>query len=298
MAARIALFLLIGLGLAGIAVTVFLGLRPAARVDATQPVAATIVVPMTQVLAASRTVRGGTLLLPDDVTSKPMPPGDVPGGAWVDNLDTRAATQGSMVRHQIETGQPILHDDIIRPGERGFLAAVLRPGSRAATIGVDAISGSAGLIWPGDHVDVILTQKLDDKSMPIGRRVVGETVLQDVRIIAVDQHLTEGVAPNTTLAAANITARTITIEVLARDAEKISVAETLGRLALVVRSAGDAVTPADSDRPLTEKRVTVAADRLVWSSDVSSAFRTPTQGQDATVHVFSGIQATPLEFHY
>ena len=148
-----------------------------------------------------------------------------------------------MVRHQIEPGEPIMHDDIVRPGEHGFLAAVLKPGTRAATIGVDAVSGTAGLIWPGDHVDVILTQKIEDTNTPLGRRVVGETVLQNVRIIAVDQHMTEGVAPVSNMAAINAAARTVTIEVMAKDAEKVSVAETLGRLALVVRSASDAIPP-------------------------------------------------------
>nr|WP_294517577.1 Flp pilus assembly protein CpaB [uncultured Rhodopila sp.] len=292
MAVRIALFLLIGLGLAGIAVTVVVGLRPApAPVQIAAP--QEVVAPKAQILASARVIRGGTLLLPDDVVSKTVLPAEVPAGAWVDSLDTRAAIQGAMVRHQIEPGQPILHDDVVRPGERGFLAAVLSPGSRAATIGVDAVSGTAGLIWPGDRVDVILTQKIEDATAPIGRRVVGETVIQNARVIAVDQHMTEGVAPGTALSN-NIVARTVTIEVLAKEAEKVSVAATLGHLAVVVRSASEPA-PVAEDHPVV---ASAASDSLVWSSDVSAAFRASPRNPDTTIHLFTGPQANAVEYHY
>ncbi len=290
MAVRIALFMLIALGLAGIGVTAIIGLRPG--VAEVRTVEAPVVVAKTQIMAAARVIRGGTLLLSDDVTSKPVMPGEVPAGAWIDNLDARAATQGAMVRHQMEPGQPILHDDIMRPGERGFLAAVLAPGTRAATIAVDAVSGSAGLIWPGDRVDVILTQKIDDPTAPIARRVVGETVLQNVRVIAVDQHMTEGVAPSNGLSAVNATARTVTIEVQPREAEKVSVATTLGHLGLVIRSASDPVIAANDDQTAGTENT------LVWSSDVSSAYRSSPRNPDMTVHLFTGSQATSVEYHY
>ena len=50
--------------------------------------------------------------------------------------------------------------DVLRPRDRGFLAAVLAPGTRAVSIAVDPVSGVGGLIWPGDRVDVILTQEI------------------------------------------------------------------------------------------------------------------------------------------
>jgi pilus assembly protein CpaB len=294
MAVRFALFLLILVGLAGIGVTVAIGLHPApAPVQLVAP--QEVVVPKTQIITAARVVRGGTLLLPDDVASKAVVAAEVPAGAWTDSLDTRAAIQGAMVRHQIEPGQPILHDDIVRPGERGFLAAVLSPGTRAATIGVDAVSGTAGLIWPGDRVDVILTQKLDDEKAPASRRVAGETVIQNARVIAVDQHMVEGVSPNSGLAATNAIARTVTIEVQSRDAEKLSVAATLGRLAVVVRSATEPAPASPDDHPADRA---TADEGPVWSSDVSAAYRPSPRNPEVTVHLFTGPQANPVEYHY
>ena len=77
----------------------------------------------------------------------------------------------------------------------------------AASVGVDAVSGSSGLIWPGDHVDLILTQTLDDPLLPASHRIAAETVLSDVRVIAIDQLLARGVAPASETAG---TARTVT----------------------------------------------------------------------------------------
>ena len=65
---------------------------------------------------------------------------------------------GAMVRRSLAPNEPILAGDVLNPGDRGFLAAVLGTGMRAVTVGVDPVSGTAGLIWPGDHVDVVLTQ--------------------------------------------------------------------------------------------------------------------------------------------
>jgi pilus assembly protein CpaB len=284
MAIRIAMFLLIALGLGGIGVTAIIALAPSQ--PAPVQTAAAPAAPKAHILVAARTVRGGTLLVPEDLTAREVAPSEIPEGAWTDSLDARSAVRGAMVRHLIEKDQPIRQADVVRPGERGFLAAVLAPGARAATIAVDAVSGTAGLIWPGDRVDVLLTQKLDETKTP-GRRVSGETVLQNVRVIAVDQHMTEGEAPGSALTS-NISQRTVTLEVSPKEAEKVSVAASLGRLALVIRSATEAMEAA----PARE-------DPVVWASDVSGAFRA-TPGGDAgtTIRLFPGAQAAPVEYHY
>ncbi len=57
---------------------------------------------------------------------------------------------------------------VVKPGERGFLAAVLEPGMRAISVPVDEAAGNAGLIFPGDRVDLILTQTLSAEGDPAG----------------------------------------------------------------------------------------------------------------------------------
>ena len=69
-----------------------------------------------------------------------------------------------MVRRSLSEGDVVRDGDVMRPGDHGFLAAVLEPGMRAVTIAVDNTTGLAGLIWPGDQVDLILTRRSPNQS--------------------------------------------------------------------------------------------------------------------------------------
>src|SRR6185312_7948333 len=150
----------------------------------------------------------------------------------------------------------LLPTDVLRPGDHGFLAAVLRPGMRATTVGVDAVSGTAGLIWPGDHVDVLLTQVNDDKTVPASHRASAETVLGDVRVIAIDQQLMQGATGSGTEQAS---AHTVTLEVTESQAERAALAARLGHLSFIVRAAD-----APPDTPGSRAKTT-------WGGDVSPA---------------------------
>ena len=136
--------------------------------------------------------------------------------------------------------------DVLHPRDRGFLAAVLAPGARAISVGVDAITGNGGLIWPGDRVDVILTQELGEKDAPLARRFVGETVMNDVRVVAVDQSIAQGAVASGDNATGRL-ARTVTLEVTPQQAERAAVAERLGKITLAIR-AMDGVAEATGHR--------------------------------------------------
>ena len=145
----------------------------------------------------------------------------------------------------------------------------------AVSVGVDAITGAAGLIWPGDRIDLILTQSIGDATLPVGRRIAAETILRDVRVIAIDQQLMQGVAPD----GKEGKGRTVTMEVTPAQAERVSVATRIGRLSLAVRSADSAPTAAAGRR----------GKATTWASDVSPALGTDVaQGARSELHVFHG----------
>jgi pilus assembly protein CpaB len=269
---RAVLFAVMAVGLLGFGLVVWAATRQPpdpGLAQRTRPV---------QVLVASRPVRPGALLEPADLAAKVVATADAPPGASTDTPAIRRGLIGAMVRRPLAPGDVIVPRDVMRPGEHGFLAAVLAPHMRAVTVGVDLVSGTAGLIWPGDRVDLILTQTIDDRSVPPGRRVAAETILADVRVIAIDQHLVEGAAPGQPTGNA---ARTVTLEVSEQQGERVAVATRLGRLSLAVRAA-DGV-----DRP-GGPAATVAAP-AIWAADVSHALAAEVvPGRPDTVRVFQG----------
>jgi pilus assembly protein CpaB len=282
MLTRVALFVLMAVGLAGFGAVAWISLHPA-RSPSQSDTAPDDKVP---VLVAARSLRAGSLLKPEDLTAQQLSPGDIPAGARTDTPSARIELLGAMIRRNLIAGEVVLPADALHPGDRGFLAAVLGPGMRAVTVGVDAISGLAGLIWPGDRVDLILTQSQDEASVPPGRRVSGETVLHDVRVIAIDRQLMQGATsegPESQLA------RTVTLEVAPSDAERVAVATRLGRLALAVVAVAQAGgTSAAGGGSQTVSPSPSAGRAVTWGGDVSSALRGGSGGDGATVRLFQG----------
>lgn len=237
MVLRVTFFVLMALGLVGFATVAWVTLRSpppvqvVAAIQAVTPVAAAAPVP--KVAVAGRALAAGTLLRPEDIEGKAVDADAAKGAISADGRDALRLLAGSMVRRAMAAGQPIRADDVMKPTDHGFMAAALHPGKRAVTIGVDASSGVAGLVWPGDRVDLILTQTLTDPALPPGSRVAADTILSNARVIAIDQQLMQGAAP----AGGDSQARTVTLEVTGDQAQRVSVAMRLGRLSLSVRAS-------------------------------------------------------------
>lgn len=143
---------------------------------------------------------------------------------------------GTVARLPISAGQPITNARIVHPGEQGFLAAALKPGMRAITVGVSEVSGIAGLVFPGDRVDLLLTHEIPGSGGQNGeKRHATETVLENIRVLAIDQSLNHQV-DTTKNAGPVIVGKTATIEVSPKQAEMVAVAGTLGGLSLSLRS--------------------------------------------------------------
>ena len=222
------------------------------------------------VIVASGVVHAGELLRADDLTTRDLPADALPSGSLLDSATTRRAMVGALLRVSIPAGGTILPQDLVMPGDHGYLAAVLSPGKRAVSIGVDAVSGVAGLVWPGDYVDLILTMSMDDPGVPLGHRMAAETVLRGLRVIATDQDLVRGEKPSAT----GENGRTITLEASPLEAQRILIANRLGHISLSVCSLAECA--ADRTSPVT------------WSSDLSSAVAEDGGGRKDVVHLFDG----------
>jgi pilus assembly protein CpaB len=279
--------ILLGLGvlamIAGVALGVIWLREPTPQQAAEQEQQQQPNVPRQSILVANRSITTGTLLTVSDMRWKELaanqsPPSDGMLRGQVSEQDF----VGSVSRRGFTAGEPLIESDLVKPNQGGFLAAVLAPAMRAVSVTVGAAESVAGLVAPGDRVDVILTQTFDISLAAVPHKSVGETVLHDVRVIAVDQALSGAIqskqqpAPNSSGAEGRIP-RTVTLEVTEQQAEKLLVALTIGKIELSMRP----FMPPSAEPPVA---VGSAAPTPTWASDVSPALTRIDRGAPSLIN--------------
>ncbi len=206
-----------------------------------------------EVLVATRTLPVGTIIDPEALRYQVWPAGLVQPAYFIRGGQggNPQELMGTVVRTEISAGQPLTQGAIVRPGDRGFLAAALGPGMRAITVGVSATSGVAGFVFPGDRVDLVLTQEVagEGEGTPLK---VSETVIRNIRVLATDQRINAR-DENGNQVASPIA--TVTLEATPRIAEKIQVAQMVGGLTLALRSIAD--TTSELERAVASGEVKV-----------------------------------------
>jgi pilus assembly protein CpaB len=188
-----------------------------------------------KVLVAQRALPVGTIITADAIGYQLWPEELVQDAYFLEGEADMAKLLGTVVRHPITAGEPVTQGSLVSPGDRGFLAAALTPGMRAITVPVSAQSGVAGFVFPGDRVDMVLTQSINGaETTPLK---ASETILRNLRVLATDQSTTQEKAEDGSTVVKAF--RTVTLEVTPTIAEKIAVAQTIGTLSLSLRSLAD-----------------------------------------------------------
>lgn len=195
-------------------------------------------VPVTgpEVLVATKALPVGTILTADSLRFQPWPQELVEGAYYLKEGTDMASLVGTVVRFPTPAGQPITQGSLVKPGDRGFLAAALAPGMRAVTVPVSAQSAVAGFVFPGDRIDLILTQEVEGGGDGPALKA-SETILRNLRVLATDQK-TDTQTDENGKTVVN-TFSTVTVETTPRIAEQIAVAQTVGSLSLSLRSIAD-----------------------------------------------------------
>ncbi|WP_119166820.1 Flp pilus assembly protein CpaB [Algihabitans albus] len=187
--------------------------------------------PDLRILIASANLPAGRLIQPDDLVwrvwdreDERLPSYFVEGGEKPGDL------HGAVVRRGIGSGDPLIQGLVVKPGEQGFLAAVMEPGKRAVSVRINPVTGIAGLVFPGDRVDLLLTQSVSRPNDPRrSERYASETVLTDLRVLAIDQSTDDQTATPKQ-------AEIVTLEVTPKQAELVILISELGQLSLSLRS--------------------------------------------------------------
>ena len=203
------------------------------------------VVPAERVLVAKSDLAGGTVLkAKDHFRWQAWPAQGLNKGYVLKGSGLDKEFVGAVVRREIKAGSPISADLIYRTGEKGFLASGLKPGMLAVAIKIDPIVGVAGLLTPGDFVDVILTTTIsvgwDVEKKKIARvnesRKVSETILRNVRVLAINQNADK-------LGKTTKKPKSATLEVNGKQAEVLANVRRMGKLFLALRSHVQSETP-------------------------------------------------------
>lgn len=223
----------LALGIAGVTAFLarnFLGKpEPAPQQVIAQPVGQ-------RVLVAAREISAGNILVEEDLRFEHWPSTSVDKRFIVFQAggeDPKAKVIGSVAARRILAGEPLSGTSVFRQDEAGQMSGMLGPGMRAVSIAVSNTSAVSGFVTPGDRVDVVALMKFKDRADNGGKPAedelyVTETVLGDLRVLAVDQNLKTGQVA--------LPGKTVTLEVPPKDAEKLILAGASATLNLVLRS--------------------------------------------------------------
>lgn len=254
------------------------------RTEAAAPVAQMAApAPPKMILVAAKPLPAGHFIRTEDLTWQSWPDNDVSKSYMVKGAVNLTTIVGSVAKSGIAQGEPITDLRIVKKGDRGFLAAIVTPGYRAITVLLQSGAGLSGLAMPGDRIDLILTMDVPSADKSTQPRRMSETVLQDIRVLAIDQKINDQ-AHDAPLA------RTATIEVTPKQAEVVALLPEMGKLAMTLRSVGTAENDAEPHRPT-----------LTWDTD---AVEIPfahhrTAGPSATpdqIDVIRGTAKSSVEF--
>jgi pilus assembly protein CpaB len=184
-----------------------------------------------EVLVAAADLSPGTQLTPSSVRWQEWPKANVDSRFITQqaNPDLDKIVTGAVVRAPLVSGEPLNTSKIVEHAQgAGFMAAMVAPGMRAISIPITTETGAGGFILPNDRVDVIVTRQISDSP----RRFRSMTVLNDIRVLAVDQTF-EGKDQKSVLA------KTATLELSPAQTEIVSRAQASGSIALSLRSLED-----------------------------------------------------------
>ena len=220
--------LIVAIGTAFVARSMFAG--------AAAPEAAAAAAPLPtgpKVLVAQRALTPGTIITADALSFQPWPAEMIKDAYFIEGEADMQKLLGTVVRFAITAGEPVTQGAVVAPEDRGFLAAALTPGMRAITVPVSNLTGVAGFIFPGDRVDMMLTQSVGGDA---GSMQVSETVLRNLRVLATDQVTRQETVEGKSTPRVS---GTVTLEVTPRMAEKVTVAQTLGAISFSLRPLSD-----------------------------------------------------------
>jgi pilus assembly protein CpaB len=249
---RVARLLVLGVALLAGALAFMLSGRDTTTPQVAAPQAETV-----DILVARTDIPVGRAVQPEDMGWQPWPI-SAAGPLFIRKTvrpDAIETIKGSVARAPFVSGEPMREAKLIKADGSGFMSAILPAGMRAVSTEISPETGAAGFILPNDRVDVILTRKDADVQRAGGDGFVSETILRNVRVLAIDQTIEEKNGQKV------VVGKTTTLELTPRQTELLTLSRQRGPLSLALRSLADSkpsnVPQADEDQPARDSSLTL-----------------------------------------
>lgn len=208
-----------------------------------------------EVVKAARNIPAGTPLSKDKITTEQVPQRFLPPNPLLEN-DLNIYL-GTPLAVNVEEGAMILTSDFSVQEVSRTLSSKIPPQERAMSIAVDAISGVSGLLRPGDRIDILGTfpigtkdQVVTDEKGEEGVGYVTMTMLQNVTLLATGQELSD--VTNSENQQRGNSYATVTLSVTIDEAELLTIAQTRGKMTLLLRNRDDVDVSTVSKRTLRQ----------------------------------------------
>lgn len=241
-----------------------------------------------KILVATHGLPAGQFLQPNDLEWQSWPQDAINASYILSGSRTVDDLVGSVVRAGIAGGEPITDARLIKKGDRGFLSAIMAPGTRAVTIQLQQTTGLGGLVLPGDHVDVVLTANVPSGVQNEPEHKASETVLEDIRVIAIDQKMSD-------MSNETVMARSATLEVTPKQAEILALVAEMGKLNLTLRS----IASGDEKPRTTNAKGEPMEPSVSWDNEVTDLGLKPhnaSNSDDHKVDLVRGSDTKSLDF--
>jgi pilus assembly protein CpaB len=236
-------------------------------------------VAMKTIVVATKPLRYGMELNADALREIPWSQEALPRGAFNKISDILSGGK-RVVLAPVEINEPLLSLKITGAGQRATLSSLVTEGMKAVTIRVNDVEGVGGFVLPGDRVDVVLTRQTDKE------KASTEIVLQNVRVLAVDQSADTSADKPTV-------AKAVTLEVSTDQAQRVWLASSVGNLSLLLRKAGETAAVSTKRITLSDLDGQAAANDtrrvVVTRGLVKQEYKVPMDGTEMNKGFLGGL---------
>jgi len=251
------LILVLAIGAAGTAAFLVRNIVASQPSEAVQIIVEKEEVATDEVLTITRNKRMGQTIIEGDLTWRKWPLELVSDDYILRSAqpELRDELLGAVVRTDFIANEPVIRRKLVKLGDNSMMSLLLKKGMRAVTVAIAPVRGSGGFILPGDYVDILLSRResavldqvvptkegeeeVDPQAIrPVGEGFSTETILANVKVLAVDQIIGD-VGEN-----ASVSASTATLEVTPEQAELVELAKRVGEMSLQLRPFADSLGP-------------------------------------------------------